>query len=217
MDAYLGIPMTIWGNFVLPYLGIHDALSLKQLSKYSLNAFPHLLKHYSPFTTECKDSILSLPLYAQTKAEFQRLANLAYLEFSQNFDPRDIVELKSLRVPADCVRDTMEVWAMLLTGTRPHNPRQEFCQRSDYTTPLQTISKVPDRALFRSFLAAHNYQELARYSRVCGFFVKYLEMMVVADDLMTQEYEKVEESLKYWQHEEAICLRIHSSQSTIKQ
>ena len=211
MDGYLGIPMTIWGNFVLPYLGIHDTLSLKQLNKYSRQAFPHFQKHYLPFITQCVDSILSLPLYAQTKAEFQRLANLAYLDFSQHIDRRDICELKSLRMPSDCVRATLEVWATLLTGIRPRDPMQGFYQCADYITPLQTLSKVPDRVLFRSFLAAHNHQELDRYSRICGGFVKYLEMMVAADDLMTQEYEKVEESLKHWQREEAICLRINST------
>lgn len=217
MSAYLGIPVSIWGTFILPYLGIHDALSMKQTSKYSRQAFPHLLEHYSAFVTQCKDFSLSLPLYAQTKAELQRLSNLAYVEFSQNFDRRGINEVKSVRVPADCVRATMEVWATLLTGTRPRDPVQGFCQLNDYLTPLQSISQVPDRALLRSFLAAHNHQELQRCSTICGHFVKYLERMGLADDLVTQEYEKVEETLKHWQHEEAICMKIQSSQSTIKQ
>ena len=76
MDGYLGLPVSIWGNLILPFLGIHDALSLKLLNRYSSQAFPRFLGNYLSFATQCKNTTLNLPLYIQAKAE-ERVKALA--------------------------------------------------------------------------------------------------------------------------------------------
>jgi len=208
MDGYLGLPVSIWGNLILPFLGIHDALSLKLLNRYSSQAFPRFLGNYLSFATQCKNTTLNLPLYIQAKAEVQRLSSLAYDYLCQNTDKRNILEMKSVKIPHPSMRDTMEIWVTFLTGHRPQDPVREFRGCSDYIQPLQTLAKVPDKALMRAFLAAHSSQDLNRISLACAVFGKYLEMLVFAEGARMEECEA---KVEYWQREEAICQKLHHS------
>lgn len=210
MDGYLGLPVAIWSNLILPYLGMHDALSLKLLNKYSVQAFPRFLDSYLSFTSQCKDSTLSLPLYIQAQAEFQRLSSLAYDYLSQNTDRRNIAEIRTLNCPTQSMLDTMEIWITFLTGHKPKDIVREFRLCTDYVQSLRTLTKVPDRAQMKTFLTAHNSQELNRMSLGCGVFVKYLEMMALADEVRMEECEA---KVQYWQREETICRKLLQSRS----
>ena len=107
MDCgYLGLPVSIWSNVILPYLGIHDALSLKLLNRYSSQAFPRFLGNYLSSATQSKDSTLSLPLFIQAKAEVQRLSSLAYDYLRLNTNRSNIVEIRTLNCPPSSMQDT---------------------------------------------------------------------------------------------------------------
>lgn len=207
MDGYIGLPVTIWGDVICPFIGIHDCLSLKLLNKYSLRHFPSLLARYTSLCTHTKTVHMNFPLLTQVQTEYSRLISEAYDYLSVNIDPRCLVEMKANMKPVDCVAVAIKVWMMLLTGSTPTDPIQAFHNCSDCLTPLRTLNKVQNRDAIRNFLEKYTETRLQNASSTGRVFYKYLEMLNKGEELKTVEFEEAEKSAIYWEREEAVCLK----------
>ena len=198
----MGLPESIWANFIIPFLSIRAAVLLRLLNKYSLCQFPRLLDLYS---AHCTQQLFTLPDLSAIQAEFQRLSTEAFQYLTTNLTRSDIPLIRSLNVPPPKLRALLEVWIMLLTGTKPTDPVNAFRRHSYEFDRLKDLKKVPDRKLMLGFLESYTEEELRLILPTCAVFYKYVERMAQAEELHTAEFQEIERQAEYWQQEATMC------------
>ena len=200
----MSLPASIWGNVIFPFLGIHAVLHLKSLNKYSLRLFPRLFELYRQVAWQNHEIYGKAEILDEVRTAFQD----AYQFLTSHMDRKSIVEIRTFENPPQGVKASIEVWCMLLSGTKPTHPVQAFRQHFNNLTPLANVRKIPDVELVRVFMNSYTETELMRMSLGCAVFYKYLERMVKAEELRTPGYEEMEEKAEYWGRENAICEKI---------
>ena len=214
MTTFMGVPVTLWGNEVLPYLTIFDFLPLRRTSKEWDRGCLCLLQFYLPTLTQIKLTLVQTVHPLRTTIEEMRAEAKAKLACIQDSD------ITAIHHSNQYPPVLFEALIIIMIGVKKKtsNIASEFRKMSSQRVAFALLEMCDSEELrdtfsqsFRWYLLKYSQEDAQNVSPFIALVRQYWEILLIAVDIETEELLEMERKISKLEKEEGVLTRVIAS------